>query len=47
MPNEDKIINDNNLRRRPTERGGAFDRKFWLLIVVMIAVIAVGGIFFS
>lgn len=47
MPDEDKIIPDDNIRGRAADRAGAFNGKFWILIVVMIAVIAVGGIFLS
>ena len=47
MPDNDKIIADKNMRGRPAERADAFNGKFWFLIVVMIGVIAVGGVLLS
>jgi hypothetical protein len=40
-------MTDQKMDERPSKGPGMHNGKFWLLIVVMVAVIAVGGIFMS
>ena len=47
MTRKDEIIADKNMRGRLVKGADVFSGKFWFLIVVMVAVIAVGGIFLS
>lgn len=47
MTDRDEVISDEDIRGRPAKGADMFNRKFWFLIVVMVAAIAVGGIFLS
>ncbi len=39
-------MTDSNIEK-PSENAGSFNGKFWLMMAGMVAIIALGGIFFS
>lgn len=47
MAKKNELIANQDVRGRPAKGKNMFDGKFWVLIIVMVATIAVGGIFLS